>query len=175
MKKSSRKDSYTFPLIRAVICVLIWPTVYFRDIFYSVDAEPLYVKQLLFICLYMSLPFLIGAVSEIINIYKKKHKKAKPVKRKSKTRELSVADILKLSEENDIIEIKAIINEEYVSLGSSSEYKTFGNEFYNKVYYIEEKEFETIEAFENELNALLPDNSVEVIKIDGVSPYKHNI
>lgn len=169
------KDTYTFPVIKIIVCVLLWPAVWFRDIFYSLDKEPLTVKQILFICLYMSLAFLLGAILEVKAIYKKRHKKAKPAKSKSKTRMLSVSDIIKLSGENDIIEIEAIINDEYILLGSSSECKTIGYEFYNKIYYIEEREFETIESFENELKMLFPDNSVEVAKIDGVSPYKYNI
>ncbi|MBR5310475.1 MAG: hypothetical protein IKU42_05080 [Oscillospiraceae bacterium] len=169
------KDTYTFPVLKIIICVALWPAVWFRDIFYSLDKEPLTVKQILFICLYMSGAFLLGAILEIKDIYKKRHKKVKPAKRKSKTRELSIADIIKLSRENDIIEIKAIINNEYILLGSSSECKTIGYEFYNKIYYIEEKEFETIEAFECELNVLLPDRSIEVVKIDGVSPEKYKI
>lgn len=169
------KDTYTFPVLKIIICVALWPAVWFRDIFYSLDKEPLIVKQILFICLYMSLAFLLGAILEVKAIYKKRHKKAKPAKRKNKIRMLSVLDIIKLSRENDIIEIKAIIKDEYILLGSSSECKTISYEFYNKIYYIEEKEFETIEDFEHELNVLFPDGSVEVVKIDGVSPYKYKI
>ncbi|MBQ6877731.1 MAG: hypothetical protein IJO22_04950 [Oscillospiraceae bacterium] len=169
------KDTYTFPVIKIIVCVLLWPAVWFRRNFYDVSIETEFIGIIIRLALWYSIPVAIGSILEIRETYQKNHKKAKTTKKKTKTKELSIADIIKLSEKNDIIEIKAIINDEYILLGSSSECKTIGYEFYNKIYYIEEKEFETIESFENELKMLFPDNSVEVAKIDGVSPYKYNI
>ena len=132
------KDTYTFPIIKIIVCVLLWPAVWFRRSFYDVSIETEFIRILIRLALWYSIPVTIGAVLEVIDVYKKKHKKVKPAKRKSKTRELSIADIIKLSRENDIIEIKAIINNEYILLGSSSECKTIG-----------EREFEGCENLTN--------------------------
>ena len=71
-------------------------------------------------------------------------------------------------EKEDILEVEIKVQEEIVKIGCTSDNKWSTNEFFDKVYYCDDTEYETIEAFRKALNTYEIDGMLEVVSIDGI-------
>ena len=75
--------------------------------------------------------------------------------------------IVTMAKGNDIIDIWVLKNGKVIQIGSSSDCKNGGSEFFGKRYYIGKREFESIEEFESSLLPYSDHGQISVFSIDG--------
>lgn len=91
----------------------------------------------------------------------------------SKAEQIAMSSLLRLLNENDILEIELLWQEEVVKIGVSSDYdhrKT--PEFFDKRYYIGDTEYLSPTEFSHAFTRLSNQTLQTVLLIDGVAP-KH--
>ena len=83
-------------------------------------------------------------------------------------KQLKTEAITKIVSENDIVEIEVYDGNKIIPIGASSDCKYSNYIFKDKLFYISDSEYETVEIFAEALIALFPTGSVPVYKIDGL-------
>lgn len=172
---------YSPSIIRIIICTFVLIFVWFRRSIYTIDAvsEWLQVAESIIIWLitFGSVWFMIFAVVEMFATYanrKKLKQKKTQTKKTASSKKLqngvfvAVEDIEKLCLSNDIIEIKIVVQQKQVLIGSSSDCKKCDFNFFDKRYYIEDNEFVEFDLFKTEFQKLISGNKVHVLEIDGL-------
>lgn len=107
------------------------------------------------------------AVAELIYAYSN---------RKSKDYDLSECvifttdNILQLLFDNDIIEIQICLNTNIVCIGASSDNRPSDMAFFDKQYFIDDKNYKDFDVFSKKLRSLALDGNLFVIRIDGCKP-----
>lgn len=86
------------------------------------------------------------------------------------SKEFSIEEILSLLVTNDIIEIWIVSNNKIIEIGSSSDCREGSAQFFDKHYYVNEKEFTNIDQLRTEILPYFVDEKVKAISIDGISP-----
>ncbi len=94
--------------------------------------------------------FLYRSITELMDKqfeYNDKKKKTKPIKSKM----YSFENLIKIIEREDIIDIEIMSRVGVVKIGASSDYDQSKDKFFDKLYYINDKEYNTIEEFKDNL------------------------
>ena len=82
----------------------------------------------------------------------------------------SVDYILSLLESNDIIDILIISNNQLIRLGASADSRPGSSKFFDKNFYINDRDNVTIEDLKETINTYSVNGKVCVVAIDDVSP-----
>ena len=78
--------------------------------------------------------------------------------------------LLKLSFNKTVLNSGFISNGEIIEIGASADNKPGSSAFFDKLYYIDDKEFEHIDDFGKNLQAFSDNGNVVVISIDDCPP-----
>ena len=115
------------------------------------------------------------AEAELILVHDNRSK-AKSVSNKERegSRKYSVDAILSLVSRNDSMEIQILSKGKRVEIGSSSECEANDSKPYDKRYYIEKREFESLDAFRNAGLPYSDKSQITILSIDGISPKKYH-
>jgi len=175
LKYNEGLKSYKYPIIKLLICLALIAIFIFRghiihidnrvaDIIVTVCCTVLGV--ICIYCVYIS-------VIEILQVHENKMAASAALNyNAAESRDLSIEEIVKLAETNDIIEILIITNGESITVGSSSDCKQGSSRFFDKEYYIGKETFPGIPEFKEALMPYSSDGKLSVILIDGLKP-KH--
>ena len=79
-----------------------------------------------------------------------------------------IDEIIALVERNDIIDIRIIAHNKTISIGASSDCNVENSTFFNKLYYVNDEHFSTIDSFKVCLISISCDNLIKVISIDDI-------
>lgn len=86
---------------------------------------------------------------------------------------IPMSALMKLMAQNDILEIELLIEGKVIKIGVSSDYDHRRSpDYFDKRYYLGEKEYLTPDEFSRSFAALTTETIVMVLRIDGVAP-KH--
>ena len=85
-----------------------------------------------------------------------------------KSKDVDVGSIMELVKECDVIEFEAIVAGRSLFFGASSDFGRQGA-FFDKVLYIEEKTYKSVEEYEKALRDIAFDGKLKIYRIDGVS------
>ncbi len=168
--------SYRSPLTRIVICVGIWVLMFFRNdliaLFNPRNIETIskILTGLYFVMIFPGITFFYISVIELRIVYQNKRQKTK---RGSSVTLIDIDRITKLVAENDIVEVELLVNGKKLLVGASSDCAPTGNKFFDKLYYIDSANFESIEDFKRQLLNKLGTHKCSVVAIDGCNP-KHS-
>lgn len=89
----------------------------------------------------------------------------------SQSEKIAMSALMKLMEENDILEIKLLLNEKVVRIGVSSDFDHRRKpDFFDKRYYIDDQEYLSPAAFSSAFSQLSSPIMQTVLLIDGVAP-----
>ena len=91
-------------------------------------------------------------------------------KQTEKVRRFPIEKIISLSRDNDIIEFKIVSKGTCLNIGASSDNKPGDSVFFDKLYYIGNREYDNLESFMEELKKYSIDGQISVVLIDGLSP-----
>lgn len=139
--------SYKYPIIKIIISIILIVILINRSIFFCINNAILKTV----VAIACAVLVVIGVLSiyisfnEIILLYEKRHEESIDMREiLIRAKKFSVEDIIKLLKSNDIIEIKVICNNELIRIGTSSDCRVDSFEFFDKSYYINDKEFKTV-------------------------------
>ena len=116
------------------------------------------------LCIYLS-------VAEILIAHDNRTKNAKVTHAIiGKSKLYSTDEIVSIVNDNDIVALKIVSNGKVTETGASADNKPGGSAFFDKLYYIDDREFEHIEDFEKKLQAFSDNGNIAVISIDDCPP-----
>lgn len=172
-KCNDDRNSYTYSITKIPLCIVLIILLISRNDFIHVDNYVLNIIIGIFcvaavlasaLCIYIS-------VAEIMLIHEKREKVKTDLNHALKySKEFSIEEILSLLVTNDIIEIWIVSNDQIIEIGSSSDCREGSAQFFDKRYYVNEKEFTKIDYLRTEILPYFVDEKVKVISIDGISP-----
>lgn len=164
----SNLTSYTYPLIKITICIsVIFLCIIRNQLFHlSIPLVNVIVTAFCFVLTIVSILCLYISIGEIFHIHTNRRKvNYQPLDIKL----LTIETVTKIASENDIIEIELYTDNRIIEIGASSECEYSSSVFKNKLYYISNSKYDTIELFTNELHKLFPEGYIPVWRIDGQS------
>lgn len=170
---NTKATSYTYEIVKiAVSLAIIIVGINFRRIIpIQFESLPLWVDILLRILaaqvVILSVLCIYTSVGELCYVYANRSKKKKG--EKVYTEKLPIETVIKLVSENDIVEFEACVGAGIIKIGASAESDYSSSKFKNKLFYIGNAEYETIEPFIEALNAKFPDGNLPVSRIDGLA------
>mgnify|MGYP004502156411 FL=1 len=166
-------NSYWLPILKIVISIILIVIVlclnsHFRDekTITRVVAGAICVVLIIgsVLCIYLS-------VAEVLIAHDNRTKNVKDIDAiVEKSRLYSTEEIVSIVNDNDIIALRIISNGEIIEIGASADNKPGSSVFFDKLYYIGDREFEHIGDFEKNLQALSDNGKVVVISIDDCPP-----
>ena len=170
-KKTTKETSYKRPLIRIVICLIVIVVGIFRGKIFPIPSGVV-DTIITILCIPISLITIFSiyiSIFDIVELFE--------TRQKSKKRSLikptdcvlkKLEDVMLLVEQNDIIEFEIRTDRGLILAGSSSDCKNSSSNFFDKKYYIEENEYETISDFREAMISFSKDGALAVYAIDGV-------
>jgi hypothetical protein len=164
-KCDSTQKSYSYSIIRLIICVVIILLV-IGSIGIDLINNVVWFRVLRTIILCIAILCIYISLAEIIYV-RENLKVSKFDLRGKKTEPFDIDDTISLLKNNDIIEIEAIYNNNLFKFGSSSDCKQRDAKFYDKEYYINNKSFKTIDSLKKELVKYCKDKKIFILTIDG--------
>ena len=167
-KVNSEIRSYSYPTIKILLCLVVSLVLMNRNrLFLLEDKRWAIAMTVLALVLGVGCIFCIYiSIAEIVELYDRRVDNQRIVGAVV-IKQYPIENLMKLIEKEDILEMEIKVQEEIVKIGCKSDNKWSTNEFFDKVYYCDDTEYGTIEAFREALNAYEIDGMLEVISIDG--------
>ena len=166
-------QSYAYPILKMIICGLLAVILVYRGNFLPNLAFAWNVLITIISLIIGVLSILCFEISmcEILALYDRKDKdkrKTKPAPASAMC--VTTERIVSLAKNNDIIEFCILVNDQYIYLGASADSKPGRSTFFDKYYYVDDKELLTLEEFTQLLIDLSADGTLCVTEIDGTKP-----
>lgn len=160
-------SSYTIPIIKLIVSVLIIIACVFRKSIFGFENKSLGVIVSVAAFLLTIVCIVIAYISccEIYATYENTHES---IIVNDKYRLMHIDDILSQIESNDIIEYQILTDSGTLLIGASSDNRYGSNKFYDKKYYCDKQEFDSIDELSNALSNYLVNDYLQVLSIDGV-------
>ena len=167
----TRLTSFKYPILKLIIVLLVFAFVFSTALKLRLPNEwvtwvlRIVCAQIIILCvlaIYIS-------VGEIFIVFENRNKRKKKKHSSLDAKHLTIETISRIVSENDIIEIEVSISDEIIKIGASADCKHSSSVFENKLFYISNSEFKTIELFKEALVDLFPEGVILVLKIDDLS------
>lgn len=159
--------SFLYPIVKIIICLSIIVLSFMRNLIFrfSNPWANTAVTLLCFLLLIASILCIYISIGEIFHTYE--NLKLANYK-SSKIKQLTIGEVTNIVSENDIVEIDVCIENKVIKIGSSADCKYTSSIFEDKLFYISNTEYETVELFNEALLELFPEGNIPVSKIDGL-------
>ncbi len=170
-------DSYTYPLVKILVSLALIVFLTNRNSFFRIEKGfwNYIVTGISFCIACASLLCMRLAGAELILVHDNRSKaKSVSAKEREGSRKYSVDAILSLVSRNDSMEIQILSEGKRVEIGSSSECEAYDSKPYDKRYYIEKREFESLDAFRNAVLPYSDKGQITILSIDGISSKKYH-
>lgn len=160
--------SYKYPIVKIFICIILIimfinrPNTYNKIINIVIEILCTVLGILCIKCIYISVFELFQTYD---NCNKSRYASEKYI---IHSKLYPIDEIVSMIQNNDIIEIQIFRNKDLFEIGSSSDCKNYDSNFFNKLYYIDNKEFLNIEDFKSALMEYSINGKISVISIDGI-------
>ena len=168
--------TYTYPMVKILICFLLILAFIYRDHIIQIDGKIINIligvmcTVLGIICIYC----IYISVFELFQVHENRTKtdniSAKAI---AKGEMYSIDEIVSMAKNNDIIAIEIVSGGKRVEIGSSSDCKAGSSKFFDKLFYVDKKEFARVEDFQDAIQLYSDNGKITIISIDGVSPKRH--
>ena len=157
--------SFTYPVVKIISCLSVIILIFMRDHIFrfsnlwadvavTVLCVLLFMASILCLCISIGELFIVYANLKTTNY------------QLSDATQLTIDAVTKLVSENDIVEIEVYTDNKPIKIGASAECDYSSSIFTNKLFYISNSEYETIERFTEALIELFPDGIIPVLKVD---------
>ena len=157
--------SFTYPVVKIIICLSIIILSLVRNQIFQFSNSWIYfaVTLLCFVLTMASVLCFYISVGELFHTHEnRKNMNYHP----SDVKQLTIEAVTKIVFENDIVEIEVYADNQTFKIGASSDCEDSSFVFKDKLFYISNSEYDTIEQFTKELIELFPEGTIPVSKID---------
>ena len=169
--------SYKAPIAKMILSILVIVALILRielkwfvinNLFWDIVLRVLSV-----IIFVLSIMRIYISFAEIIEVSDRRDKeRANLQNAKSKSKTFHMVSVISRLEKNDIIEIAIAVKDQIVYIGASAECKNGETRFFDKKYYIDDEEIDTLDEVKERLSELCEPDGICVISIDGIPPSK---
>lgn len=165
-------NTYTYSITKIILFLFIVFLCVFRNRLFEFDNELVNftITILSFVLVVLSIYCIYISAAELL--YTNENRKREKVNYVNttniKTKDFKMQDVITMIEINDIIDIEIIAINQYLRIGASSDCRNSDSNFFNKLYYIDENQYEALSEFESALNTYCIEGKIYVISIDGV-------
>ncbi len=161
--------SYTYPVVKIIICLAVISLSLLRNMIFQLSNTWVNVTVTL-LCFVLTIPSILClyiSVGEVFHTSANRNRKNANYQ-SSEIKHLAIGEIIKMVSENDIVEIEVCKDNKIIKIGASAECEYTSFVFKDKLFYLSNSEYETVELFTKALLELFPDGSIPVLKIDGL-------
>lgn len=171
---NKNNKSYAYPILKIVVCIVLIILFIKRDSIIHIDNKTVNIV-IGILCTAIGLVCIYCAEISICELLQVKENRSEAMALSDSIvagcKRYTVNDIVSLAESNDIIEIRIAFNNRAITIGTSSDCKNGSSKFFDKLYYIGNKEFEDAEDFKSGLLKYTVNGEIAVIAIDGISTH----
>lgn len=159
--------SYTIPIIKLVISVAIITACVFRNSIFHIENKLLGIifSSVAFVFTIICIVIAYISCCEIYATFENTHES---VIANEKYSLMHIDDILSRIDSNDIIEYQILTDSGTILIGASSDNRYGSNKFFDKKYYCDKQEFDSIDELSNALSKYLVNDYLQVLSIDGI-------
>ncbi len=166
-------ESYTYPLVKIVFCIVIILLMIFRNHFIHVDQLILEII-IGVVCVVLGIACILCieiAFAQLLVVRDNRSEICKQMNGNTKECvDFSADKVVSLISQNDIIDFEIVSKGTCLNIGASSDNKPGDSVFFDKLYYIGNREYDNLESFMEELTKYSIGEQISVVSIDGVSP-----
>ena len=157
--------SFAYPVVKIIIClsVIIFSILRNRIFQFSNAWLNAIVTLLCFLLTIASILCLYISIGEVFHTMANRKNTNYQF---SEIKHMTIGTITKIVSENDIVEIEVCKDKKTIKIGASAECEYTSSVFKDKLFYLSNSEYETVELFTKALLELFPDGSIPVLKID---------
>lgn len=160
--------NYTYPLVKLIVSFLLILFGIFRDSLFVVSSKPLDIAVSV-LCFAISLGSVLCIYIAILELfYAHRNRKALSKHKAVTVIPFDFDRVNCLIRDNDIIELEIKTTDGIIAIGAASDCKTGSSVFFDKSFYIGNKEYPTVIEFEENLRNYTVDGSIHVVSIDGI-------
>lgn len=164
--------SYVYPVKKILVCLLVLFLCFERNKIFNFSS--LWIEYLVTaICLLIIIPCILIIEISICEMYQVRENREKINISSIEIKRFSVDEIVDIAFKNDIIEMDICYDDGFLKIGTSSDSKYSSPVFKDKLYYVGDKDFETVELFRSALKEHFPYGSIDVFSVDGLPPNKY--
>lgn len=165
----SNRTSYTRAAIKIVVCLMILLGCFYRRRFlYFSGSLAKIVDAVLCTALIFACFHVLGcSVGEIFETFENRKKQKLSDAVYGELHTYSIDEVVTLAKSCDIVEIELLTNGKTLTVGASSDSEPGRSELFDKLYYVDKKEYAAIADFRAALLPLTVDGKLYVYCIDG--------
>ncbi len=161
--------SYSYPIVKIIACITLILLCIFRGNIFDFSSRwiDMIVSLVCFVVVVLCILCLYISIGEIFHTYSNRHHTHVNSHNAVVYSQKAIVNLVK---EQDIVEVDIITSVGIIKVGSSSENDYCSSCFFDKKYYIGNKEFKTSKQFAEALTQYTAQNKLLVVSIDGLPP-----
>ena len=157
--------SFTYPAVKIIICLSVIILSFVRNWFFRFSNPWIEFVTTLF-CFVLLMVSILCIYISVGEVFHTSTNRKNANYQSSEIKQLTIGAISKIVSENDIVEIEVCKDKKTIKIGASAECEYTSSVFKDKLFYLSNSEYETVELFTKALLELFPDGSIPVLKID---------
>ncbi len=167
-KCSEKIRSYTYPVIKIVLCILLIIFLINRNHFFVIQSSfwEIVVRIICFQIIILAVLCIYISAAEMILLRERRATAA--VSDLPEGKDYRIDDLVSLLESNDIIEITAAMDDKVIRFGASSDCRPGDAHFFDKSYYIDDKADIGIDEVKQALKRCTDNDLIRVLTIDDI-------
>ncbi len=167
-KCSGKIRSYTYPVIKIVLCVLLIIFLVNRNHFFVIHSSvwEIVVRNICFQIVILAVLCIYISTAEMVLL--RERRAAAAVSALPEGRDYRIDDLVSLLGSNDIIEITAATDDKVIRFGASSDCRPGDAHFFDKTYYIDDKADIGIDEVKKALKRCADNDLIHVLTIDDI-------
>ncbi len=159
--------NYTYPVVKIVLCLVVLLILLNRRKIFSLEETVVthlitvfafVISVVCIFCIYIS-------VAEIVELYDRRAENQININTVA-TKQYPVETILNLIEKEDVLDVAIKVQKDIIKIGCTSDNNWSTNVFFDKIYYCNETQYESIEAFRDAINTYASNGMFDVISLE---------
>ena len=159
--------TYTYPVVKIIICLAVISLSLLRNRIFQFSNTWVNATVTL-LCFVLTIAGILCLYISVGEVFHTSTNRKNANYQSSEIKHLAIGEIIKMVSENDIVEIEVCKDKKTIKIGASAECEYTSSVFKDKLFYLSNSEYETVELFTKALLELFPDGSIPVLKIDGL-------
>lgn len=167
-KCSEKIRSYTYPVIKIVLCVLLIIFLVNRNHFFVIHSSvwEIVVRIICFQIVILTVLCIYTSAAEMVLLHERRT--AAAASALPEGRDYRIDELVSVLESNDILEITAAADGKVIRFGASSDCRSGDARFFDKSYYIDDKADIGIGEVKQALKHCTDNDLIHVLTIDDI-------